>query len=185
MRVISAVLLIAVLPAALCAAPTIGVYFTNNPGQMEYDPVAYEMFSGYVYLHNMPCYVTGAEFRLSLPAGIALVGYEVPGHGLYIGDLVNGGMAIAYWPPLNGYDPGYTLLCRIELLATKWCVRNGQYWLIDAFVRVGQHEESHAIQVACYPENNLVPVVGLTSIICPVWIGTKDKSWGSIKALYK
>ena len=59
MRRIAIVVLALLVPAALTAAPTIGMYFSYSPEQMTYNPTyQFEMFDGYVYAHNTECYLS-------------------------------------------------------------------------------------------------------------------------------
>jgi hypothetical protein len=41
------------------------------------------------------------------------------------------------------------------------------------------------VRRAFAPENDLFPIIGLTSIICPDLIGTQEEGWGAIKFLYE
>lgn len=186
MRAALITLVVLLLPAALLATPTMGVYFTWTPVQMTYSPTPYEEFTGYVYLQNTECYVTAAEFRIDPPAGIMLASFEIPPGSLNLGDPESG-IAITYWPPLNGYYPGYNLLCTIGFVAMKWCVGGGGggATLQDAPVIILPHPETGRISTTCWPENMIFDVNPMTSIICPSQIGVHEKSWGAIKSLYE
>jgi hypothetical protein len=176
------VMMILLLPAVLLAAPTMGVYFHYNGGQMSYSPTPFEMFDAYVYAHNTECYLDAAEFEICYPAGILQAGWEVPTGSLTLGDPDNG-VSITYWPPMDGWNPGYNLLCTLHLLATAWCADAGGT-LVDAPLKLEIHHETGHIYGSCWPENNVMDYIGLTSTICPACIGTQDKSWGAIKSLF-
>ena len=50
---------------------------------------------------------------------------------------------------------------------------------------IGPHPDSGEIRGTFAPENELFPIVGLTSIICPDLVGTQEENWGAIKSLYR
>lgn len=186
MRAAAIATMILLLPAVLFAAPTVGAYFTYAPNQMYYNPTPFEPFTAYIYGHALDCYVDAFEFGMMLPAGIVVTGFTVPEGSLTQGGLPTG-LAITYWPPLNGVDPGYNLLCTVDLLALP---PGACMWLGGALVNAPLQIVADATAGAalpresCWPENYLVEVVGLTSIICPDQISTESKSWGAIKSLF-
>lgn len=184
MRAAIIAIMILMLPAALFAGQ-VGVFFTYTPNQMWFSPAPFEEFVGYVYGHSLPCYVQAIEFAVELPPGIELDGWTLPPEGiLQIGNPLTG-IAIAYWPPLNGFYPGYNLLLKIYLFADQAgaCLWKGGS-LVNAPLRILPNPESGHCQVACYPDATLMEVTGLTSIICPDQIATEESSWGAIKSLF-
>lgn len=185
MRAAAIATLILLLPAALFAG-TVGMYFTYTPNQMYYNPAPFEPFTGYVYGHGLNCYVNAFEFKLVLPAGIITQGFVIPEGSLTLGDLATG-LSITYWPPLNGVDPGYNLLCTVNLLALPngACACLGGA-LTNGLVCIGPTNDSGALlpRESCWPENNLVEVTGLTSMLCVDQVATQNASWGAIKSLF-
>jgi len=175
-------MLILLLPGALCAA-SIGVYFTFIPSQMHYSPMPFEQFKGYVYAFGANCYLDAAEFRVTVPAGIVIQSVTVPAGSLMLGDIINPGLSITYWPPMDGWNPGYNLLAEINFFAPVWCYSSGGT-LIDAPISIVPTIDSGALQYSCWPENYLLPFHGFTSILCPDMVATQDKSWGAIKSLF-
>jgi hypothetical protein len=183
MRAALIALVVLLLPAALSAG-TMGLYFTYTPVQMTYSPGPYEEFTAYVYLHNMECYVDAAEFKLNLPAGISMSTFELPEGSLNLGDPIVG-LSATYWPPLNGFYPGYDLLCTVYLYASRWCTGTSTHYLApNSVAAIVPEPEAGRLAVTCWPDNNIVDVTGLISYFCPEQIGTQDKSWGAIKSLY-
>jgi hypothetical protein len=89
-----------------------GIYFTYNPTQMHYNPMPFEQFYAYPYAHHTECYLSAAESALELPPGVILAGYYLPAGTLQLGSLP-AGLSVAYWPPMDGWNPGYNLLCTI------------------------------------------------------------------------
>jgi len=183
MRVALIAMMILLLPAALFAGPAMGIYFTYNAGQMHYSPTANEMFTAYVYAQSTGCYLNAAEFEVCYPPGILEIGWEVPAGALTLGSNPDTGISIAYWPPMDGWNPGYNLLCTIHLFAADWCSCTGGT-LLDAPVTIVMHHETGLIQGSCWPENDLFEYTGLTSIICPGQYGVQETNWGAIKSLF-
>jgi hypothetical protein len=188
MRAAIIAMLILMLPAALLAGQTMGVYFTGAPGQMWYSPAPFEYFKGYLYGHALNCQVSAIEFGLAMPPGIILSNpdplnptavLEVPETSVVMGSLPYG-VSVSYFPPLNGYYPGYNLLGAIWILALPDLICEGQ----NLPLQVIPHGDTGMLHEACYPENYLQPVIGLTSIICPDVIATEETSWGAIKSLF-
>ncbi len=56
---------------------------------------------------------------------------------------------------------------------------------LDAPLRVVAHPDTGLIRGSCRPENYLFTYTGLTSIICPVYMGTEESSRGAIKNLFQ
>jgi len=183
MRVVMMTIMALLLPASLVAGPTIGVFFTNTPSRMEYYPLPFEQFNGYIYAHNTKCYLDAVEFALEIPDGIVILGYTLPVGALTLGGLPTG-LSMALWPPLDGWNPGCNLLCTVDFIAVRSCFYKGKLDMVDAPLRVVAHPDTGLIQGSCWPENYLFRYTGLTSEICPVYIGTKESSWGAIKSLF-
>ena len=170
--------LILLLPAALFAGPTIGVYFTFVPGSMTVSPAPFVPFAGYLYVHNTACYLNAVEYALELPANVILMGYTLPSAYVELGAPLTG-HAIAIWPPMDGWNPGYNLLNTFSFMSLAPCGA-----LLNAPIRVIPNPESGALQYSCFPENDLLPYQGLTSIVCPEQIGVEETNWGAIKSLF-
>jgi len=183
MRTALLAMVIVLLPAVLFANPTIGVYFTYNAGQMHYSPMANEMFDAYVYAQSANCYLNGAEFEICYPPGILEIGWEVPEGSLTLGGPPDVGISIVYWPPMDGWNPGYNLLCTLHLMALSACVSEGGT-LSDAPLSMYPHHETGLIQGSCWPENYLFEFTGLKSLICPSCVSVQETNWGAIKSLF-
>ncbi len=182
MRGVMMAAIVLLLPVAIAAGATMGVFFTGMPSLMEYRPTLFEEFAGYIYAHNTACFLDAYEFALDIPDGIVILGYDA-------GDLTLGslpaGLSVAVWPPLDGWNPGNNLLCTVDFLAIRSCFSAGKLDMVDAPLRVVAHPDTGLIQGSCWPENYLFTYTGLTSIICPVYIGAKVSSWGAIKNLFQ
>jgi len=182
MRAATIAMLILLLPAALFAGPTMGVYFSFVPGAMTYNPMPYEQFNGYLYVHNTACYLNAVEYAVQLPPGIILMSYTLPTAYVELGAPLTG-HAIAIWPPMDGWNPGYNLINTFKFMAIDWCWNYGGT-MHDALLRVIPNPESGATQYSCFPENYLYPYDGLTSIFCPEVYGVEETNWGAIKSLF-
>jgi hypothetical protein len=185
MRAALIALIVVIFPAALFANPLMGIWFDYRAG-MTYSPAPHESFVGYVYADNVACYLSAVEFAVSpLPPTIYYDGFTVPEGSLLIGDpITQAGVSITYFPPLNGFFPGYNELCKLYFTAEEdWCYQYGGT-LVNLPLAIIPHAETGLIQGACFPEGNLFEFTGLTSILCPHEIGVKNESWGAIKSLF-
>jgi hypothetical protein len=185
------------VPAMLSAQATVGFYFDFWPGVMSDWPPCYipELieWEAYLYLHNSNLSVTAVEYALYCPADpnypnppvqftISAIDYPEL-YSIDMGDPFSG-HSIAYWPYLNGYSPGYNLLCKYTCRLWSPCWIDGGA-IADYPVIVGPHPGSGAIRGTYYPDNKTFPIIGLTSIICPYAIATEESSWGAIKGQFK
>jgi len=126
--------------------------------------------------------VTALEYQLVYPpTGMFVVTGMALGPNVVVelGDPL-GGHSLAFFPPLSGFDPGYNMICRYECMTLAPCGAG----LIDYPLVVGPHPESGQLWGTYFPDNNTFPIVGLTSILCPVQIGVEETSWGAIKRLF-
>lgn len=179
------------LPGVLSAQEAlIGVYFDVPPDAaptvMHHYPTGGTTFTGYLYSVNAEYYITGIEYQLATPTdpshvGIMLDSWEVPAGALQIGNPFNG-HAIAFWPPLNGFMPGYNLLATYTFYAAFDCYTGA---IEDYPIVVGPHPVSGELWGTFSPEDQYFYPIGLTSIICPVETANREESWGAIKSLYR
>jgi hypothetical protein len=186
------VILIAVLllvPAMLCAQATMGVYFGYVPGLMVYDPTPFSFFDVFIYVHNSNVYVTAVEYQLQTPTDPGHVSLQISSvsypenYSVSLGDPFNG-HSITYWPPLDGWSPGYNELCKLECFTTEPCLDEGGT-LIEYFMVIGPHPETGEIKGTYWPGNLPFPIIGLTSKVCPEEpVGVEEESWGAIKAMF-
>jgi hypothetical protein len=192
-RVLLMMALALLVPAMLNAQATMGVYFDWWPGQMHADPVPFTAFDAYLYLHNANLPVTAVEYQLVFPGdpnhpglpswfSISVVGYPEL-YSIHLGDPMNG-HAISYWPYLNGYSPGYNVLCYYECYVFEPCWHLGGL-MTDYRIVVGPHPDSGYVRGTYYPKNDPFEIIGLTSILCPQLISTEETSWGAIKGQFK
>jgi hypothetical protein len=183
MKAFLVAVLVLLIPAVIAAQPTMGIYFTHTPFNIYYSPTHMgEQFDGYVYGHNIGCYLTACEFSLEIahPA-IQLTGFTLLPGSINLGDPL-AGISITYWPPLDGWNPGYNLLCTLHFLAIEFCEEFGGT-LVNVPIQIGPHPDTGEIRGTCWPDQNIFQFTGLTSIICPFGTAVEEQSWGAIKSM--
>ena len=175
--------LVLLIPASILAQPTLGIYFTYEPFNIYYSPDHMgQQFDGYLYGHNIDCYLTGVEFQMVIGhPSIQFTGFELLPGWINLGDPLIG-MSISGWPPLDGWNPGYNLLAKFKFLAIEFCDCYGGT-LANVPIQIIPHPDTGAIMGTCWPDNNLFTFIGLTSMICPTGTATEESSWGAIKSL--
>jgi hypothetical protein len=177
------------IPGLSSADATLGLYFGLEPGVMAYDPTPFSTFDVYLYIHNADQYVTAVEYQLVTP--------DDPGHAYFQVSEVSypdeksvtlgnpfSGHSITYWPPLNGYVPGYNVICKYTCFTTEPCFGDGGN-LANYRILVGPHPDSGELRGTYAPENDFFPIVGLTSILCAEPDAVVEESWGAIKSMYR
>jgi hypothetical protein len=181
------ILAVAILiPGIVSAQATVGVYF-ETPGSIYYSPENDEVFKAYIYLHNAEYYVTGFEYQLLTPMDpthdlMWFQSVELPDNStLQIGHPWTG-HAITYWPPLNGFLPGYCLMATLTFYVPEGCGPEG---LEDFPMIIGAHPASGELACTYAPNNYYFYPIGLTSILCPTATSVTEGSWGAIKSLYR
>ena len=180
------------LPGVLSAQEAlIGIYFDVPPLEaapevIQYYPTGGTTFTGYLYIINAAYYITGIEYQLTTPMDlthveITLIETVLSPSALQIGDPFSG-HAIAFWPPLNGYRPGYNLMATYTFYTEHDCNTGA---IQDYQMVIGPHPVSGELWGTYSPDNDYFYPVGLTSIICPVETANQEESWGAIKSLYR
>ena len=61
----------------------------------------------------------------------------------------------------------------------------GDIVLADYPIVIGPHPGSGELWGTFYPDNETFPIIGLTSTLCPEFVGVESTSWGAIKSLYR
>jgi hypothetical protein len=194
MKRVLLLLVAAILIPGVLGAQTMGVYF-DPPGSMVAYPANMTLFEGYLYIHNADYQITGVEYYLWTPddpthALVKILGTAYPDNmSVDLGDPFDAvlGHTIAYWPPLNGFIPGYNLLATYDMMlwGTTACWNDGGS-LIDFEIIVTDNPDSGELRGTYAPDNLKFPIIGLTSLLCPSEpIGVEEESWGAIKSLYK
>jgi hypothetical protein len=180
-RVLLTVAVALLIPGLLMAAnPTLGVYFG---GKLHYTPAApFQAFNAYLYIVQSDYFVTAVEYQLVVPDGnFVITGVSYPSNFQIENGAPLTGHSIAYWPPMTSYPDGYDLLATYECLTLLPCEQMPDYPLA-----IGPNPGSGELRGTYSPDNELFPIIGLTSFICPTeGIANEDASWGAIKTLYE
>jgi hypothetical protein len=194
-RLLIALFLICLVTTPLASA-TLGLYFDLWPGQMAYAPMPGSFFDVYLYLHASNYYVTALEYQITTPLDPAHTLFVITETTLSPAVVVTlgapfDGHSIAFWPPLNGYVPGYNMICKYTCMILAPCVATmgaaseGAFAMADYPIVIGPHPDSGQLWGTYYPNNDTFPIIGLTSIVCPTGVAVEETSWGAIKGLYR
>lgn len=177
------------IPGMLSAATTMGVYFGYMPGEMNYHPTEFVFFDAYLYLHHADVYITAVEYQLVTPndlghALFTITALDYPDNmSINLGNPFSG-HSIAYWPPLNGYVPGYNLMCKYTCITTDNCLDEGGV-LVNYQLVIGPHPDSGELRGTYFPDNLFFDITGSTSLLCPDPNEIEEESWGAIKSMYR
>ena len=189
-RILLTLVITLLIPSVLGATATMGVYFGYTPGATALSPAPFVYFDAHLYLHHAEQYVTAIEYSLLTPddpghAWFSIAAVTYPDEKtIHNGDPF-GGHSIAYWPPLNGYMPGYNLLCSYTCVTFEPCWDEGGA-MIDYDIVIGPHPDSGFLRGTYAPDNEFFGIVGLTSRLCPEEpVAAGDESWGAIKSMHR
>ena len=180
MRHATALLLVLLMPIAAFAEPAIGFFFDLDASVSTLaDPAPMVAMDGYVFAKDFGCYITAAEFKVDYPPTLIWTGEEYTS-SLSMGQTTSG-VSLSWWPPMDGWNPGYNLLVTVHFILTGDCEAMGS----DLPIAVSPHPATGLIQGAMWPDNVLFEAVGLNATICPSSIGVEEESWGAIKSMLK
>lgn len=178
MKYVTALFLVLLMPVAAIAEPAIGFYFDLDASVNTLtDPVPMEATDGYIFAKGFDCYITAAEFMVQYPAALIWTGEEYTS-SISMGQTSTG-VSLSWWPPMDGWNPGYNLLATVHFVLTGDCAAMGS----DLPIAVLPHPDTGLIQGAMWPDNVLFEAVGLAATICPSSIGVEEESWGAIKSM--
>jgi hypothetical protein len=128
----------------------------------------------YIALVNANAYVSGVEFAVSYPPEIIWLA-DVDKQPVTIGTTPVG-FSMGWALPQNGFHP--VSVCRVNFL---WncdrCLRP------DIPIVVVTHPYTGFLGYTDYPQYNMHPAVGLTSLICAC-VPAEETTWGKLKSLY-
>jgi hypothetical protein len=190
------ILLIALFASTSLTAGTMGLYFDLWPGTMAYAPPPTSFFDVYLYLHASNYYVTAVEYQITTPLDPTHMFFALAVESYSDQVVVTlgspwEGHSIAFWPPLNGYDPGYNMICKFKCMMLAPCLIPGfnpplgDIYLADYPIVVGPHPGSGELWGTYFPNNDTFPIIGLRSTLCPDKIAVENTNWGAIKSLYR
>ena len=171
------VLMASVVVVSAQTSPFIAVYFDQSFQVEAQDPCPGigVIDTLYVELVNADVFVTGVEFAVNYPPELT-----------WIADIdkqpvVNGttptGFSIGWATPQNGFGVAIDVCRVIVIWNCDGCATT------DVPVDVVANPNTGFIGFTDFPNFNLFPAVGLTSLICPT-VPTQDTTWGKVKSLY-
>lgn len=192
MKKVLLLLTVALLVPGLLSAQTMGVYFNENPGQMAYSPPT-PVFEAQLYIHDADYYVTAVEYMLLTPTDpthvlLLLTGVAYPDNmSVEFGDPFSTtlGHNVSYWPPLNGFTPGYNLMATYTFYMPEGLCWDRGGSIVDYLIVVAANPSSGYLRGTYHPDNLTFPIIGLTSILCPFEFAVEEESWGAIKSLFE
>jgi hypothetical protein len=153
--------------------PLVQIVFDESLTQQTKVCTIGETDSAFVIARNFESYVTGIEFAISYPAGIAW--QSDSGTPLLVMGNTKTGISMVWQNPLNGFFP--LKLCTIHYKCNN-C-------LPDTPIAVIPHPVSGYVRGVSYPSMTFIYAIGWTSIFCPDVIPVEQTSWGQVKALYE
>lgn len=179
MRTASLVVVALMITAVVASAqtPYIAVYFNPGLSQQTKDcPGVNVLDVLYVAGLNFNSFVGGAEFQIQYPPAITwLADSNLP--DVVVGNTFSG--ISMGWPlPQNAFGP--FLMCTVNVL---WNCETCVDPYVNNMIKVVANPATLFIGFTDYPQNNLVPAVGMTSLICAT-VPAEDTTWGQVKALY-
>lgn len=160
----------------MAAPATLGVYFD---GLLHTTPAPATPFNGYLVLVQSDYFVTAVEYQLVVSnPNFVLLGTTYPANfSIENGDAL-AGHSIAYWPPMTGYPEGYDVLATYNCMILQDCAV-----MPNTTLEIGPNPASGELRGTYSPDNDFLPIIGLTSFVCPDGVATESKSWGAIKSL--
>lgn len=177
------VLMASVVVVSAQTQPFIAVYFDQayqvegNPPAPVGDPCPGIGVPGtlYIALVNANVFVAGVEFAVNYPPEITWVA-DTNTQPVTVGTTPTG-FSMGYGTPQNGFDKAIEVCQVVFLWNCDGCVTT------DSPIIVGPNPNTGFIGYTDFPDNNLLPAVGLTSLICAT-VPTQDTTWGKVKSLY-
>lgn len=160
----------------MAAPATLGVYFS---GLLHTTPTPFVPFNGYLVLVQSDYFVTAVEYQLlASNPNFIITGVSYPANFSIENGSPQAGHSIAYWPPMTGYPDGYDVLATFDCLTLVDCAAMPNTTLL-----IGPNPDSGELRGTYSPDNEFLPIIGLTSFVCPDGVGVENKSWGAIKSL--
>jgi hypothetical protein len=181
--VVSALLILVLGTSIASAQPiqNIQVYFTSEWGA--YGKTTLDECPGpvlgtlYVVASNFNMWMIGVEYKVEYPPEVTWLADNTGGIS-DIGDSPTG-IATAWSLPQNAFVP-FAVNEVTVLYNCTGCPRTD----IPINVVPNPGALSGQVHAVRWPDNVLIPAVGMVSLICPT-IPVEETTWGTIKALYE
>lgn len=169
------VLAMGVAAPAAAQTPNIGVFFDSGWSRMDWDcPGAGVMDTVYVVARNFNRFVMAVEYSINYPPAMSwLFDFDVP--EVSIG-TTPAGITSGFASPQSGYFP----LCvakAVFIWTCNECLINNVPCVVSA------HPGTGFLGGVDFPNYDLVPAVGMTSLVCAT-VPVEETTWGKIKSMY-
>lgn len=138
----------------------------------------------YIVANNLNTRIKAIEYAVQYPlAATHLADIDVPG-AISFG-TTDTGVATGYGSTPDGFLDAFQPALLMTVLV-QWhcdtCLDPPGY--SDQAVVVVPHLVTGFLRAVRWPDDFLMPLVGMTSIICPEVVPVEETSWGQLKALY-
>lgn len=134
----------------------------------------------YVVAEYLGEYIGGIEYMIFYPPAMTFVADIVPYSDPVILGQSNYGIKITYTTPIIGESYG-TNAAVVQQVLVQWNCNDCA--ACEQLVVVGPNLWTGYLRIFRWPDMTGVMVDGETSVVCPC-VGTKQTTWGSVKALY-
>ena len=129
-----------------------------------------------VVLNNANAWLTSVEYSIAFPPSMSYA-FANSSATLAIGNPVSG-HTLGWNLPQNAFSP--FVVSEVNFL---WNC-DGCNPPNDEPVTVVANGDTGFLRMVAWPDNNVIDLVGSTSLVCPGAIPVQEKTWGSIKSLY-
>lgn len=185
-RVLAVVFAVALLGLAAHSAnaqvPNMQVYFNSHINQ------AQEVCQGmgaiqtwYVVANNLNNFIKSIEYAVSYPPAVTWLA-DLPVTDTIVFGTTPTGVGQAFTDPGDGFGP----LVVIKVLVSwncEVCGSGAGAW--DQPVVAIPHPGTGFLRAVRWPDDFIIQLTGMTSIICPQVVPVEETSWGQLKALYE
>lgn len=171
-------LLVSIGVASAQTQPFIAVYFDQTFQTEAVDPCpGIGVFDTlYVEFVNANTFVSGVEFSINYPPELSHVS-DINATGSVVLGTTWGGFSMSWSTPQNGFGGAIDVCQVIVMWNCSGCATT------DIALPVVAHPFTGFLGYTDFPNFQLFPAVGLTSLICPT-VPTQDTTWGKLKSLY-
>jgi len=171
------VLMASVVVVSAQTSPFIAVYFDQSFQVEAQDPCPGigVLDTLYVELVNADVFVTGVEFAVNYPPELTWIA-DFDKQEATVGTTPVG-FSMGWAVPQNGFGVAIDVCKVLVMWNCDGCT------VANSPVSVVANPFTGFIGYTDFPNFDLFPAVGLTSLICPT-VPTQDSTWGKVKSLY-
>jgi len=183
--------------AATAQVPNLQIYFNANLAYNSYADTQSDCRQAgtqqelYVVMNNWNMFVQAVDMSidgLDAQGPLFYGGESAPENSVTIGTSPSmggtGGVAIAWQLPQNGFLPLLALTVHTTWVGNCDC-NAGPKALVVRGYHYAEPTSSQNPKAVSWPDYVEHEGVGMTSLICPGFVATKQSTWGGVKALYR